>query len=379
MTPAAEDRVVELIYAAALDPALWPTAMSGVADCVGGASSGLSRLDVRNADADWIMARSDPAYLQLYKEYQSVNVFSIVAEPDVADYIRGWRPKVVTEADCLDWDDYQRSDFCNGYMRPRGVNAAMFIRLELDDTKVAALNIGRAIARGRFERHELEAAARLQPHLIRAYKFGRALAVTLGPERDLAQAMRASPQPIYLVDETGAIKLTNGAGERLLAAHRGLTMLGGRLVAQQSEAARRLEQMLGAATVADGVQVGGSMSVPSLGHRFPLALRVAPIPRASSPFFDAPRTALVCVTDLESEIRSPEDQLRALFGLTHAEARVATAIFDGLTMREASEMLGVALNTVRFQLARVYEKTGATRQAELVKLMMRLSSRPGEG
>jgi DNA-binding CsgD family transcriptional regulator len=68
-----------------------------------------------------------------------------------------------------------------------------------------------------------------------------------------------------------------------------------------------------------------------------------------------------------------------LFGLTQAEARVATTIFEGLSMREASDALGVALNTVRFQLARVYEKTGVTRQAELVKMMMRLSSSAGEG
>ncbi len=347
--------------------------MDGVADMVGGTTSMLSRLDVRNAGGDWILSRSDPRFRQVYTDYQSVNVFVLLSEPDKADYFRNWRPKVLTEADCIDWDDYQRSDFCNGYMLPRGVNAAMFIRFELTDTKIAALNIGRATAKGRFERQDLEAATRLQPHLIRAYKFGRSLATTLGPERDLAQALRASPQPIYLVDETGAMRLTNEAGERLLAAHDGLTVLGGRLTAQTSEAAIRLDQLLCAATRAEAPQVGGAMSLARPGRRFPLAVRVSPIPHLPMYVFGAPRTALVTVTDLEAEVRSPEDQLRALFGLTHAEARVATSIFEGMTMREAADASRVALNTVRFQLARVYEKTGVTRQAELVKIMMRLS------
>jgi DNA-binding CsgD family transcriptional regulator len=120
------------------------------------------------------------------------------------------------------------------------------------------------------------------------------------------------------------------------------------------------------------------MKLPLPGQRFPLAIRVAPVPGVKMPLFGYSRTALVCVTDLETEIRSPETELRSLFGLTYAEARVATAIFDGLSMREAAETLGVALNTVRFQLALVYEKSGVTRQAELVKMMMRLSSGPGQ-
>ena len=124
--------------------------------------------------------------------------------------------------------------------------------------------------------------------------------------------------------------------------------------------------------------MGGAMSLPLPGHRFPLALRVNPVATAAIPAFGIPRTALVCVTDLETAVNSPERELRAMFGLTYAESRVATAIFDGLSMREASEQLGVALNTVRFQLARVYEKTGVTRQAELVKMMMRLSTGAGE-
>ena len=76
-------------------------------------------------------------------------------------------------------------------------------------------------------------------------------------------------------------------------------------------------------------------------------------------------------------MRSPEQELCALFGLTPAEARVATAIFDGMSMREAADALQVAHNTVRVQLARVYEKTGVTRQAELVKMMMRLAEGRG--
>jgi DNA-binding CsgD family transcriptional regulator len=93
----------------------------------------------------------------------------------------------------------------------------------------------------------------------------------------------------------------------------------------------------------------------------------------TAPVFGRPRMALICATDLELDMRAPEDELRALFGLTPAEARLAGAVFDGLTLPEAADRFGVSVNTVRFQLARVFDKTGAARQADLVKLMTRLA------
>jgi len=378
LAQAAEDALVELIYAAALDPALWPTAMAGVADRLGGTQSCLTRLDITHGAGEAILSRSDPRALDLYLEYfHAKNFFTLVEQPTT--YIRGWTPRVMIDSDCLPWEEYQATEYFNDFMRPHDVNAALFIRLELSETKSAVLNVGRALNGGRFDREHVETAARLQPHLIRAYKLGRELAVSLGPDRDLARAVQGSPQPIFLVDETGVIRLANSAAERLLAADKGLTVLTGRLTARHSEAERELGRLVAAATTPDAPRVGGTMSLPLPGQRFPLAVRVTPIPLTPMAIFGHPRTALVCITDLETSVRSPEAELRALFGLTYAEARVATAIFEGLSMREASEALEVALNTVRFQLARVYEKTGVTRQAELVKMMMRLSSSVGEG
>ncbi|MGZ6017974.1 MAG: helix-turn-helix transcriptional regulator, partial [Phenylobacterium sp.] len=285
---------------------------------------------------------------------------------------------VVSTADILPVEDYYRSEYFNDFMRLQDAGATLHIRLELDDSTSSAIAFGKPIRQGEFERASFEVATRLQPHLIRAYRLSRSLAAALGPERDLAQAVDASSQAILLVDGGCMVRHVNQAAADLLAADKGLTVLCGRLIARHSESARELEHLVAAATCVSGPQTGGAMKLPLPGQRFPLAIRVAPVPGMRMPLLGYERTALICVTDLETDVRSPESELRSLFGLTYAEARVATAIFEGLSMREAADALGVALNTVRFQLARVYEKTGVTRQAELVKMMMRLSSGPDE-
>lgn len=78
---------------------------------------------------------------------------------------------------------------------------------------------------------------------------------------------------------------------------------------------------------------------------------------------------LVCVSDLEVRSRLSEQRLREIFDLSPAESRVAAALFEGATPREAAEQLGVSFYTVRGHLVRIFEKTGTGRQAELVRLL----------
>jgi len=61
--------------------------------------------------------------------------------------------------------------------------------------------------------------------------------------------------------------------------------------------------------------------------------------------------------------------LRSLFDLTAAEARVARGLALGSSLDEIAVAGDVAITTVRSQLAKVLEKTGCARQAEVVALM----------
>jgi DNA-binding CsgD family transcriptional regulator len=66
--------------------------------------------------------------------------------------------------------------------------------------------------------------------------------------------------------------------------------------------------------------------------------------------------------------------LRDLFGLTAAEARVASAVAGGLSPADVAEQYGIAVLTVRGQLKAVYSKMGVRRQAELSRLLMKLQA-----
>jgi len=67
--------------------------------------------------------------------------------------------------------------------------------------------------------------------------------------------------------------------------------------------------------------------------------------------------------------------LHAVFGLTPAEARIATLLAEGMSLKQIAELQGTRHDTVRKQLRSIYEKTATNRQPELVRLLLHLPHR----
>ena len=81
-----------------------------------------------------------------------------------------------------------------------------------------------------------------------------------------------------------------------------------------------------------------------------------------------PPAAFVFVRDMGAAWPR-QNVLRRMFGLTNAEAQTAVDLLDGLTLAEAADRKGVSRNTLRTHLARLMEKTGTTRQVDLIRLL----------
>ena len=70
---------------------------------------------------------------------------------------------------------------------------------------------------------------------------------------------------------------------------------------------------------------------------------------------------------------------KTLFGAepepqTPAEAEIAIRVVRGHGLQYVADELRVTLSTVRVHLQRVFEKTGAHRQAELVRMLSELAT-----
>ena len=68
--------------------------------------------------------------------------------------------------------------------------------------------------------------------------------------------------------------------------------------------------------------------------------------------------------------QASQEVVRKLFDFTPAETQLALQLADGLTLEEAADELCIAKNTARAHLRAIFAKTGVTRQATLVRMLL---------
>lgn len=78
----------------------------------------------------------------------------------------------------------------------------------------------------------------------------------------------------------------------------------------------------------------------------------------------------VIFLDLDQRILVDEELLQNAYSLTASEARVCSLLANGENVEDVSEKLNISSNTARTHIKRIFGKTGSSRQAELVRLLM---------
>jgi DNA-binding CsgD family transcriptional regulator len=201
---------------------------------------------------------------------------------------------------------------------------------------------------------------------------------SVGPESALEALDRLSGGAL-IVDARARVAHANRAAEAILARAVGLgterDSCAPRLRAATPEQTRTLRRLIWHAAASrhdESPDGGGVLRLTSEAGGFLLA-SVSPL-RAGLAWNAARRpAALVLLSAPDQDTAPSPEHLRALFGLTPAEAAVAGRIMRGDGIKAAARALRVAPNTVRTHLSRVFEKTETHRQAELVRLLQQVA------
>ena len=266
------------------------------------------------------------------------------------------------------------SEFYNDYMRANDTHSCMMIRLAAAAEEVVAITIGRPQRHGGFADEDLVAAKRLHPHLLRAFALGRELAASRAGRQELEAMLDDSRLGVIVADREGRVRRMNRRAEALVASDAGLRVSGGRLSTISLVDAERLRRLIGEAANADAEhRCGGEMTLTWPRRRLPLSVSVSPMRSERVKVFGGDTEVMVTITDPDAEVTVSERRLVDLFGLTRAERRIALALLEGQAPKEIAATLGVSFFTVRGHLVRIFEKTGTSRQAELVRLLIRVA------
>jgi DNA-binding CsgD family transcriptional regulator/PAS domain-containing protein len=356
--------LIEEIYDAALEPALWNDVVISINDYVGGQACGIFPKD--SADQSGLThdhCGADPHYIRLYAKTHS-RFDPLTTLPALG--------KVVSIPDLVNHDEYRSGRFHQEWRQPQGRVDATDVVLEQSSrncaVRLTVLSDERMID-GEMRRR----IAQIVPHVQRALLINRTIALRDSEAATFAGTLDGLSAGIFLVDADCRLVHANAAGHDMLRADDFLGSIGGQLVARNMKSNRTLREVLADNGDALGVRGTALALTARDGERY--VMHVLPLTSAArtriSMTYQAVAALFVRKVALDS--RCGELIARA-FELTPAELRVLFAIVEVGGVPETAAALGVAETTIKTHLHRVFSKTGSSRQADLVKLAAGFSS-----
>ncbi|MDB5397388.1 MAG: hypothetical protein JWM91_4894 [Rhodospirillales bacterium] len=357
------DDVIAAIYDAPLADRPWAS-LAPLLRSVTNASSVMFKFtpagradgEVIVADAEWDFDGPSDLYRRVY-QYK-----------DPVSYEHMSVGKFYRFEDLIARDVLLRSEFYTRFCKPLNIEHAFFCYFGRHDGVDAWLYGARDGARGPFSAAEARSIRQFLPHLDRSVQVYCRLERQRSEMQIYATTTAALGVGVVLLDRQGSIVGCNGEADAILAAGLPILRVENRL--RLAGSARRnyaqiLEKVAGDPSTPAQTMIAGGEA----GKKVSLVIR-----RVEELTGRATTTGPAFVIYLN---RGPQAVTQRMvtfvaeyFGLTHVEARFAVLLADGLALDGIAMRLGVTRMSARTYCKRVLTKTGASRQSELVRLVL---------
>lgn len=351
--------LIEDIYDAALEPARWHDVIVSINDFVGGMASGIfSKNLISKSGETYYFCKADPHYIDLYSETYS-KLGPLTSFPPLGT--------IVSMPDLVPFDEFRRGRFYQEYMQPQG--CADMADVVLENSRADSTVLLAVYLYNRMVDDEVRQRIKLfAPHANRALMINKTIDDKKSETATFADILDGFRAGVFLVDAQCRIVHANVAGRDMLCEDDFLRSIGGMLVARDMQANRGLREIV---ATGDAGVAASNAAISLTAHdgarhvAYLLPLRTVVRNSAEAP---SKAAAAIFVRKAELDDQSYGGLIARAFGLTPAELRVLLAIVEVGGVPETSETLGIAETTVKTHLYRVFSKTGASRQADLVKL-----------
>jgi DNA-binding CsgD family transcriptional regulator len=367
--------LIDFVYAAVLDGALWPEVLAKLADTTGTMQAIIATMDRRTKNFDSISRRTIEELDVSYKRYWAFR------NPLWAQAAALPSGAIFSLDSLMPRQDFARTAIYNEWWKPADYSLAMLgACLQNDDRLSSVICIINAPDKDALTEEQTRIFEKAVRHIARALRIYRQLWTLKHRPFATAEQFESLPQGAILADASANVLFINAQARKTLESEKNIALKGGRLETTDDSGA--LQQLIASCGFSIGAlcgPLGGRVEVPRGPRRAPLTLVITPFRTlnfgAEIPWLGLRLpAALVTITDPEIGRRRFVQDLHKRFGLTAAEAGLAAEIIKGDGREAAARRRGISVATARSQLSSIFEKTGTHRQAELVHLLLELTS-----
>jgi len=284
--------------------------------------------------------------------------------------------RVVTVDELIGEANWRESEFYQQFLKPLDILHALGADIRTEDGLECRLRVARPHREPPFSENDKALCTVVLPHLKRAVRLHSQLELMDSERRLYAGTVDRMLVGTVTLDETGAVLKSNPVADEMLREGDGLRLVNGAIRADAAAENRELQRLVKQALNLNGESGGraaavvDAISITRKSARGKLGVLIRSLPRTGwSKGKRRPSVALF-IRDAERKSEASREMVRRLFDLTPAEASLALALANGLTLDEAAEGLNIRKNTARAHLRSIFSKIGVTRQTTLVRVLL---------
>jgi DNA-binding CsgD family transcriptional regulator len=349
------------IYDCAVDPGLWPTALEGICLAVDSAAATLAVADfVTGEERAVVNVGIADEYLASYRDrYHCTDLFlhSLMLQ-DVDQPARS--------ADMVSDEELLQSKIYREWAAPQGFRDTLMTPLIKHRARLGFIGLTRRHDQRRYDENDKTLMGLLAPHVRRAVTIADLIGhKELERDRFLG-IVDALSTATFILDREGRVIHANPPGDALLRAGFPFVLRMGVVEMTDPDLAQDFRKFR-----QNGDGVGEARTLRLNDERGAMTVTVLPLV-AGRRLRVAGGTSCFAVFVQGAEASAPlgAEVIGRTFNLTGAELRVLLGLVEGGTPQDIAAQYGVSSATVKTQLKSLFAKTGAKRQAELVKLAL---------
>jgi DNA-binding CsgD family transcriptional regulator len=336
-----------------------------------GSFTALQNLNFTEARPDFVSLQNmDPAFMQSYIEhFVNINPWSSL-------WLSAKSGTVAISEDVAPARTIAHTEFYNDWLAPQKVDASVGMKILGGHGEVVNTLMHFPIALAdTYNRAAAEVMRRVHGDFVRSIHVGHMMRAEMERVSAAAALVERSKCAAFVIDGGRFLREANQAAVDLFHSGRLVAVRNHRCLLLNKDANARFENAL--ARLSEGLPTNETCIIcRTETDAWQIVLAPVPVPPAS---WDAlsprPRQlVLVLIVELTLDRQTAGDfsGLSRSFGLTPAEIKLCKCLFLGESMSEASEHLGISVETVRGRVKTILQKTGTARQGQLMLLLSKL-------
>lgn len=373
-----EDRVAAISseVSAAIDAATfggesWDKVPAALSSAFPGSWGGLYNMNFAESRLNFLSIQNmDPALVKSYAEH-----FAFI-NPWAAYWTSLKSTTVAASEDVYPARSIAKSEFYNDWLLPQDAEAAVGMKLvgERDEAVYALLHFPLSKS-GIYDRAAVEIFNRVRGSFERSVRLARLIRADAEGAVAVAALLERSRCAAFVAEGGRVVREANQMATQLFSSGRSVAVRNGRCFLPDKDADARFGWAL--ERHSKGIPTNGT-SITFQTAAGIWQVTMAALPKVSSSptgilsLVPPQRMVLVLVTDLGLKAQNAGDFSALLaFGLTPAEILFCRRLFLGETVSDAAERLGLTTETARTRLKAILQKTGTSRQGQLMLLLSR--------